>query len=122
MPSAVFVLILIALVLGALSGNVVKDSLAYASSSTQVVTICDKESVLTDDGSEYRVYTSGGTYKVTDYRAAQGWRTDSADFYGGLQVGKTYKVTAIGWRVPWFSWFENITEATSTGEKPTGTC
>lgn len=33
---------------------------------------------------------------------------DSSTFYADMEVGKTYEVTLIGFRVPYFSWYENI--------------
>ncbi len=35
---------------------------------------------------------------------------NSADIYSEIEVGKHYNIKTCGWRVPIFSWFENIIE------------
>ncbi len=75
------------------------------------VTICGKESVTTEDGHEYRVYTTNGTYVVAD-RIVNGASFRSADIYGRIIPGQTYDITSYGWRLPLVSAFENIIKAT----------
>lgn len=38
------------------------------------------------------------------------WRGkfDSSNFYADMEIGKTYNVTLVGFRIPFFSWYENI--------------
>lgn len=35
---------------------------------------------------------------------------NSSDIYGTLKEGKKYKIIVVGYRVPFFSWYENILE------------
>lgn len=63
-----------------------------------------------DGGSEMRVYTDDcGTFVVADSLTRVQFR--SADLYGKLQEGHTYKFTYHGWRNGVLSMFPNITEA-----------
>lgn len=36
------------------------------------------------------------------------WKWDSSDVYGKLAIGKTYKIKAYGFRIPFLSSYENI--------------
>jgi len=85
---------------------------SYKQSETVQVTVCGKEAVPTgQSGHEYRVYTSDGTFKVTDH-VINGRRFDSADTYGRIQPNKVYDLKVYGWRIPFFSQFKNIETAT----------
>ena len=98
-------------------------SVAQGNTHTETVTICGKDVVNRgESGHEYRVYTSGSTYVVKDFFGSEGSRFNSADTYGKLQIGKTYVIKSYGYRIPWSSSFWNLTEATPTTQKPTGTC
>ena len=101
-------------------------SVAQGNTHTEVVTVCDKGSVQTGSGDsrshEFRLYTSGATYVVKDYYGSDGVRFNSADIYGRIQVGETYIFKSYGYRIPWMSYFWNITEVIPTTQKPTGTC
>ena len=101
-------------------------SVAQMNTHEEVATICGKESVQVGSGDnrshEDRVYTSGSTYVVEDYYGIGGIRLNSADVYGRIEAGRTYVIKSYGWRVPLASSFWNITEATPTDQKPTGTC
>lgn len=73
------------------------------------VTVKQKERVTSGDTSRYLVFTDSETFEVTD---TVWWlRWDSADLYGRLEQGKTYRVRAAGWRLPLFSWNRNIIAA-----------
>lgn len=102
--------------------TVVKDSILHGNQTQVTVTVCDKESVRSGDSHEYRVYTSGGAYKVADYKALQDQRFDSADLYGRLQAGSSYTITTTGWRIPLFSMFQNIIKVEAPVAEPIGTC
>lgn len=80
---------------------------SYAKTSEETFRITGKESVSTDDnGHEYRVYTTAGTFKVTDSIVHP--RFNSADVYGRLEAGQTYTCEVYGYRIPLFSSFKNI--------------
>ena len=58
-------------------------SVAQGHTHTEIVTVCDKNSVQRGRYShEYRVYTSGQTYVVKDYYGLGGSRFDSASKIG----------------------------------------
>lgn len=98
------------------------DTFEQSNPHTEVVVICGKESVKAGDGHEYRVYTSNGTYVVKDYMGTQGSRFNSADLYGKIEVGETYRIESFGYRVPFFSSFWNISSIEKTDQKPVGSC
>lgn len=33
---------------------------------------------------------------------------DSSDVYGELEIGNSYEVRVVGWRIPLLSWYRNI--------------
>lgn len=69
----------------------------------QVKTVCDGKHSCT---TKYMVYTDHTTYQITD--SVLMFRFDSSDVYGGISIGKTYRAEAYGWRVPFFSWYQNL--------------
>jgi hypothetical protein len=75
-------------------------------STSGTFTITGKESVKHGEGGKYLVYTDVTTYEVEDSFIY--WRWDSSDVYGALQIGKTYRATLQGWRVPFLSMYQNI--------------
>lgn len=79
---------------------------SYYSVSPVTVTVTDKESINTNDGHEYRVYTDKGTYVIADSLIRT--QFNSADVYGRLKAGYTYTCNAYGWRVPVFSSFKHL--------------
>lgn len=72
----------------------------------QIFTVTGKESVRSGKSSTYLVFTNVTTYEVGDTLLF--WRWDSSDVYGRLVVGKTYRATLQGWRIPIFSMYPNI--------------
>lgn len=56
--------------------------------------------------STYLIYTDHGVFRNDD----AGWhlKYNSSDFYGNLDVGKTYRLKVYGWRIPIFSMYPNI--------------
>ena len=76
----------------------------------QICTIKDKEAVRSGDGNPYRVYTEEcGTLAVQDSLSQM--RFDSADLYGSLERGETYRFFTGSYRVGPLSMFPNILEA-----------
>ena len=74
---------------------------------TARVTRCER--VTKKDSSAYMVFTTEGTFKVTDSLLLLRW--DSSDVYAGIEEGQTYRFSVIGWRVPFLSWYPNIERA-----------
>lgn len=75
------------------------------------------EVTITDKGikdSKYMVFTKDEDENVYPFEVADNlfyFRWDSSDMYGKIEIGNTYKIKTIGWRVPLFSWYENIVSA-----------
>lgn len=82
----------------------------YTSNESIEVTINDKERVTKSSGesitSVYMVYTDKGVFENTDEMLLG--KFDSADVQNELEVGQTYLVEVIGWRIPFMSTFRNI--------------
>jgi hypothetical protein len=78
---------------------------------TYVVHVTDKDRV--SDKNKYLVYSfdlqgESRVFEITD--SLLKFRFDSSDDYNQIEVGKTYKFTTGGYRVPIFSWYPNIYE------------
>ena len=106
----------IAIVVLVLVGLAFVGLIVYRSTATEVTfTVEDKERVC-DRGTDgrqncrYLIFTDKGTYQVTDSWAYL--RFNSSDVYGRLKEGKTYEAEVVGWRLPFFSRYKNIVEAT----------
>lgn len=86
--------------------------LAYRGSAEQVTfTVKDKEVMHSKESSYYLIYTEDqGVLQVDDSMSFL--RFDSSDMYSYLERGKTYDGIIAGWRVPLFSWYPNVIEAT----------
>jgi hypothetical protein len=82
----------------------------------QTFTVTGKEAVKSDKDSKYLVFTDVTTYEVED--SVIFWRWDSSDVYGRLAVGKTYRATLQGYRIPFFSLYPNIISPIEIGSGP----
>lgn len=82
----------------------------------QVFTVTGKESVRSGKGGKFLVFTGVTTYEVGDTLLL--WRWDSADVYGRLTVGKTYRATLQGWRIPILSMYPNILDPVEVTPAP----
>lgn len=64
-----------------------------------------------DKKTEYRIYTDEcGTFTTKD--SLLDWNWSSSDVYGSIKVGEKYTFETRGIRIPIFSSFQNISEAT----------
>lgn len=76
------------------------------------VTITDKDRVYNEDSSKYLIFgedsETGETRVFENTDTLIKGKFNSSDFYGNLKVGETYKITVVGYRIPLFSWYENI--------------
>ena len=84
---------------------------SYNAETTKTCTVSDKNRTQkTVDGNstmETRLYTQEcGTFRVED--AFHKGHFNSGDTYGKLQVGKTYRLTYYGYRIPFLSSFPNV--------------
>lgn len=83
----------------------------YFGEKEYTITITDKNIKNYDGSSKFLVFTKtdkGATrvFEVTDTIVKGRW--NSADDYAELEIGKTYDVDVIGWRIPLLSQYENI--------------
>ncbi len=86
---------------------------SYRSSVDEyVVTVESKERIANGSGNNlshrYLVFTDEGTFEVTDTLLF--FDFSSSDRYSRLKDGRTYRIKASGWRVPFLSMYENIIE------------
>ena len=84
---------------------------SYYSTKTYTVIVTDKNIKNARNTSQYLVFTkleSGETktFAISDNLIK--WRWNSSDVYAEIEVGKTYQLEVIGWRVPILSRYENI--------------
>ena len=85
--------------------------ISYYSEKTYTATVTDKDIKNYDSSSKFLVFTkteNGETkvFSVEDTLIKGRW--NSADDYAEIEVGETYTFTVIGWRIPFFSEYENI--------------
>ena len=82
-----------------------------------IVTVTDKERITnvssSDSSSKYLVFTEneqGETivFENTDCMLRGKW--NSSNIQGKLKVGNTYKITVVGYRIPFLSMYQNIIE------------
>lgn len=89
----------------------------YATIESEVVKIDSKERIC-DGGKEggcyYLIFTDKGAYKNSD--AFFHFKFDSSEVQAKLKVGETYEITTYGWRVPFFSMYENVVALEATNE------
>lgn len=84
---------------------------------TYIVTVTDKERVVSDNGkrldSYYLVFTERQDKSIRVFSNQDSlieWKFNSSDIQGQLKVGNTYKIRVYGWRFELFSMYENIVE------------
>lgn len=86
---------------------------SYYSEKTYTATVTDKDIKNYDSSSKFLIFTkteNGETrvFSMEDTLIKGRWNT--ADDYAEIEVGETYTFTVIGWRIPFFSEYENIIE------------
>ena len=91
-------------------------SVVFSFNDTEyTITVTDKERIYTGNGSssssKYLVFgddQNGNTlvFEITDCFIRGKW--DSSNIQGQLKEGNVYKITVIGYRVPFLSWYQNI--------------
>lgn len=105
--TAVFGLLFIALVFVLM---VISSVIYYANVESTTITITHKERIVRGSGdsvsSYYLVYTDRETFALKDDLFYG--QFNSSDIYGRIKSGDTYRVTALGVRVPFLSWYRNL--------------
>lgn len=84
---------------------------SYYSVKEYSVTVTDKGIKNHDNDSDYLVYTkleNGETRVFTIKDDLFLGRFNSSDIYAEFEIGKTYTLRVVGWRIPFFSAYENI--------------
>ena len=107
-----FVAVMIAIMLVSL---IAKEAIFNFNDTEYTITVTDKERIYTGSGnsssSKYLVFgddDNGNSlvFENTDCFIRGKW--NSSNIQGQLKVGNTYKITVIGYRVPFLSWYQNI--------------
>ena len=107
-----FVAVMIAIMLVSL---IAKEAIFNFNDTEYTITVTDKERIYTGSGnsssSKYLVFgddDNGNSlvFENTDCLIRGKW--NSSNIQGQLKVGNTYKITVIGYRVPFLSWYQNI--------------
>ena len=86
-----------------------------------IITVTDKERIYTggeNGSSKYLVFgdDENGTalvFENTDTFIRGKW--DSSNIQGQLKIGERYKITVIGYRIPFFSSYQNIIKVELVG-------
>lgn len=81
----------------------------YSSVDKYEVKIEHKERVNKSEDSYYLVFTEDEKVFKNDDNLFL-WKFNSSDVHAQLHLDSTYLITTYGWRVPFFSMYENITE------------
>lgn len=93
-------------------------SFAYnTTETTYIITVTDKERVTQRSGdrysSKYLVFgkdENGNSLVFQNTDTFWKWKWDSSNIQGELDLGNKYQITVVGFRVPFFSMYENIVE------------
>ena len=92
---------------------------SYYSVKTYTVTVTDKNVKNSEDSSKYLVFTKtdNGTRVFSIEDSVLKWRFNSSDVYAEIEIGKTYDIEVIGWRIPFLSEYENIMKLSEVSEE-----
>lgn len=106
----VFVLVAVVLV-----GSCGVGCASYFVRNEYEATVTDKQVKRQEKKDTYLIFTklrdgSVRVFKNTD--STLYWKFNSSDVFAKLEKGQTYRIKAYGWRIPFFSMYENIVSAT----------
>ncbi len=90
---------------------------SYYSTKTYTVTVTDKDVKNYNNSSKFLVFTkleNGETKTFNIQDSFFKWRWNSSDVYADIEIGKTYEIEVIGWRIPFLSEYENIMTFSTT--------
>lgn len=102
------ILIIIAVIIGIFT------FVGYNSEKNYTITLTRVTVKNYDRDSKYLVFGDNENGENMVFEIEDAWfrlRFNSSDLFGKLKEGKSYEIKTIGWRVPLFSWYENIIEA-----------
>lgn len=109
----IFVVATIAFVVGVVLAGIGYTIAGYQNENTYTVTLEEKFTKRHGESDSYMLFTEteGGEKRVfRNSDALFVGKFDSADLQAGLEEGKKYKFTTIGFRIPFLSAFENVIE------------
>lgn len=78
---------------------------------TYTIEVTDKERVNSSDSSKYLIYGFSGDGETLVFENTDSLlrgKFDSSNVYAEIEIGKTYEVTVVGYRIPILSEYENI--------------
>lgn len=87
-----------------------------------VVTVTDKERVVYGESSSYLVFTEDEQGNVMVFENTDNLlrgKFDSSNIQGQLKAGNTYRITVVGYRVPFLSMYQNIIEIEGATDETT---
>ncbi len=87
----------------------------YMNEQTIECTVKDKWVKNYSSDSEYLVSCDDTVYKISDLMFKG--KFNSSDIYARLEIGKRYKMKITGYRLPYFSEYQNINEIEEIGDK-----
>ncbi len=102
---------IVIIVLICLLGGLVTNIIETYNDTTYTITITDKERVNDGETSKYLIFgkdPNGETMVFENTDTLMRGKFNSSTIYGNLEIGKTYEITVIGFRVPILSWYQNI--------------
>lgn len=102
------ILLIIAIIAGIFS------FIAYNSEKNYTITVTRVTVKNNNNQSKYLVFGDDENGKSQVFEITDNWlrfRFDSSDLWGKIKEGETYDIKTIGWRVQFFSWYENIISA-----------
>ena len=109
--SRVFIEIIILVIVIA---TIVFASITMSFNDTEyVVTVTEKERIVSDDSSRYLIFAEdvqGNVIVFENTDSLLRGKFDSSNMQGEIKEGETYVFTVIGYRVPFLSMYQNIIE------------
>lgn len=99
------------LILAVIVGVIAVVSVNYYHEKNYTVTVTEKAVKNYEDGSKFLIFTKTEEGEIRTFRLEDDmWllQFDSADKYAQIHIGHTYTFTTVGWRIPFFSAYENI--------------
>jgi len=81
--------------------------------STYVSTVTDKQVKRKGDSDNYLIFTEdkdGDVRVLSNEDSLFRLKFDSSDVFADIKKGKTYEFDVVGYRIPFFSMYENILE------------
>lgn len=108
MKHIVAIIVLVLIVIGIVIGC---NACTSFNDHTYTIEVADKERVNSGDSGKYLIYgrsDDGETLVFENTDALLRGKFNSSNVYAEIEIGKTYEVTVVGYRIPILSEYENI--------------